>query len=597
MISIFGQGGSGSFVTSNPSVGPVNNTAPNSATELGTIDGSGKLQGVSASNPLPVTGTITATEASIGIRGNTAPLSANLIGVVDGSGNIQAASATYPVRTDPTGTTVQPVSGTVAFSNTTIAVTNTGTFAVQATLAAETTKVIGTIRIQGNVGGVMDTTLGGTKPANVLQVGGNDGTNAYAIPLVSGGGAVVDNVAQWGGTAVSAPPATSTPATGAEVAPVVKNLPRKQQDLLYTTSLLANANYTSAWFDTFGTGATEAFVNYLFAATPNSNSLKFMCSDDQTTISQTYSISPAAGVASTAVCRISARYWRVTYTGNANAQTNPIISVITTTAPMPFTPAAIDSSGNAFGEPATQCLMTPLSAGDGFGSGMGGASNSARLNLQVGNMVSNGASLGSSAWLMQRTPTTFKTAQVTTNEQLTITNVQGSGTVATITFNTAVAPQVGSVVIVSGLTHTGFNGTYIVATSSTTQMTYANVTSLSSTADSGLGQVGTTIWLPTTGKKFRLMRMRLSLTDNVAQSSGGVITSSLYDGATQTAFQFDNFVPTSAIAAPIGNAEDTGWLDFGNGLISGAANNVLTLYLSAALTAGNYRILVCGTEE
>jgi len=37
----------------------------------------------------------------------------------------------------------------------------------------------------------MDAVLGATKPANVLQVGGNDGTNAYGIPLSAGGAAVL----------------------------------------------------------------------------------------------------------------------------------------------------------------------------------------------------------------------------------------------------------------------------------------------------------------------------------------------------------------------------------------------------------------------
>ena len=37
----------------------------------------------------------------------------------------------------------------------------------------------------------LDAVLGATKPANVLQVGGNDGTNAYAIPLASGGSSIV----------------------------------------------------------------------------------------------------------------------------------------------------------------------------------------------------------------------------------------------------------------------------------------------------------------------------------------------------------------------------------------------------------------------
>jgi hypothetical protein len=61
----------------------------------------------------------------------------------------QPVSGTFYQATQPVSGTfyqaTQPVSGTVAFSNTTIAVTNAGTFAVQATLAAETTKVIGTI--------------------------------------------------------------------------------------------------------------------------------------------------------------------------------------------------------------------------------------------------------------------------------------------------------------------------------------------------------------------------------------------------------------------------------------------------------------------
>jgi hypothetical protein len=60
----------------------------------------------------------------------------------------------------------------------TIAVTNAGTFLVQAEL-------------QGHAGVTLDAVLGATKPANALQVGGNDGTNAYGIPLASGGGTVL----------------------------------------------------------------------------------------------------------------------------------------------------------------------------------------------------------------------------------------------------------------------------------------------------------------------------------------------------------------------------------------------------------------------
>jgi hypothetical protein len=47
------------------------------------------------------------------------------------------------------------------------------------------------IKITGNLGVALDAALGATKPANVLQVGGNDGTNAYGIPLASGGGSLI----------------------------------------------------------------------------------------------------------------------------------------------------------------------------------------------------------------------------------------------------------------------------------------------------------------------------------------------------------------------------------------------------------------------
>lgn len=52
-------------------------------------------------------------------------------------------------------------------------VVGTGTFAVQATLAAETTKVIGTVRNLGNVGAIFDGVItAATAPANMIAVGG-----------------------------------------------------------------------------------------------------------------------------------------------------------------------------------------------------------------------------------------------------------------------------------------------------------------------------------------------------------------------------------------------------------------------------------------
>jgi hypothetical protein len=54
-------------------------------------------------------------------------------------------------------------------------------------LHAETTKVIGTTRTVGNVGGVLDAATGAAVPANALQVGGTDGTNLQALATDTAG--------------------------------------------------------------------------------------------------------------------------------------------------------------------------------------------------------------------------------------------------------------------------------------------------------------------------------------------------------------------------------------------------------------------------
>lgn len=79
----------GSISATNPSVGVNGSPAPTSSTEVGFIDGSGNEVGVSAANPLPITGTISATNPSVGTNTNTAPTSSTEIGWIDGSGKLQ----------------------------------------------------------------------------------------------------------------------------------------------------------------------------------------------------------------------------------------------------------------------------------------------------------------------------------------------------------------------------------------------------------------------------------------------------------------------------------------------------------------------------
>ena len=161
-VNLVAGGGSGS----NAAAGPTGSAVPGSADYIGFNSG-GNLVGVSAGNPLPVTGTINASNPSVGTTGTTAPTSATEVGFISGANlvGVSAANA-LPVTVENaslavTGTffqATQPVSGTVAVTQSTspwvvgqatgsnlhvvvdtapsTAVTNAGTFAVQATLPA-----------------------------------------------------------------------------------------------------------------------------------------------------------------------------------------------------------------------------------------------------------------------------------------------------------------------------------------------------------------------------------------------------------------------------------------------------------------------------
>lgn len=106
----------------------------------------------------------------------------------------------------------------------------------------------------------------------------------------------------------------------------------------------------------------------------------------------------------------------------------------------------------------------------------------------------------------------------------------------------------------------------------------------------------TALWTPTAGKKFRLMRLIVMITENATLGAAAVLTVSFQDSASALNIAFDIFVPNAA-GATIGDGYSSGWIDFGNGILSAAANNVLNTNLSAAVTAGNVRVIACGTEE
>jgi hypothetical protein len=91
------------------------------------------------------------------------------------------------------------------------------------------------------------------------------------------------------------------------------------------------------------------------------------------------------------------------------------------------------------------------------------------------------------------------------------------------------------------------------------------------------------------------MRLMIQVTANAALAVAGVVEILLRDGANPTGIAHSYFVPGAA-GTTFGEQGGT-WLDLGNGFLSAAANNVLNVNLSVALTGGECRVVACGTEE
>ncbi len=141
------------------------------------------IQGHATGTPIPVSGNITASNASVSDNDLAIPLFSNLIGGSDGTnlrplrvfdvdsgggqqwvlgvglrkaaggGSVEFGTSSDPIRTDPTGSTTQPVSGTVTANQGgawTVAATQSGTWTVQPGNTANTTPWLITINEGGN---------------------------------------------------------------------------------------------------------------------------------------------------------------------------------------------------------------------------------------------------------------------------------------------------------------------------------------------------------------------------------------------------------------------------------------------------------------
>jgi len=104
----------------------------------------------------------------------------------------------------------------------------------------------------------------------------------------------------------------------------------------------------------------------------------------------------------------------------------------------------------------------------------------------------------------------------------------------------------------------------------------------------------TTVWTPAAGKKFRLMKLLLSIDGTATLAVAGSELITFNDSGTAIGVGFRVALAAAAVTS------DTDVVipyDMGNGYLSSAADNLLQINLGTALNAGNIRVSVMGTEE
>jgi hypothetical protein len=270
---IIGQGtGTGAAAAaSNASVGLNGGTGPTSSTQIGDIVG-GVFTAFSATNPVPITGTILANNSSVGATGVAAPAFATEIGVISAGGLLVGASASNPVRIDPTGTTVQPVSGTITvvqptgtnlhvfvdnaifsagtLSNNTAApiADNVGVLPAVATAANPTLIEGNQVLLSADLSGNMRVKVNAPLPAGTNVIG-HVIADTGSTTAVTGTVAVTQSTSPWvvSGT-VTANAGTGTFTVGGTVA--VSNFPASQVVTLASTTItgtVAVTQSTSPW--------------------------------------------------------------------------------------------------------------------------------------------------------------------------------------------------------------------------------------------------------------------------------------------------------------------------------------------------------------
>lgn len=375
----------------------------------------------------------------------------------------------------------------------------------------------------------------------VNSSGVEEGTSTNPVRIDPVGTTVQpDNVAQWGGTSVTA--ATASAAVGTETAPVIRDIFRKSTGNSETsTPLSANGVYTGAAHDTLTTGDVSVTASFFANVGSITNGASIQESDDNTNWTTVSVGTLTSSVLLVVSAQITLRYWRIVYTNGGTIQASFAVfwaAMNVATAVSPVAPIGAGAPTLVSGQTGPLslntggalrvCANSASTATDNVTATAPNNSTSANVNpMATANWVATNSPATGSGFVAQRTPAIFKTVSVP----------------ATASGNTAV-------------------------------------------------------WTPTSGKKFRLMRFQITAS-NIAATAATVLTISFQDATTPiTIGTYDILMPAVANLQS-GVLLVSEWIDLGNGIISAAANNVLNANISATVTGatGTFRVNACGTEE
>ena len=598
MPSVFSQGGvGGGSSSSNASVGTNNITAPTSSTEIGSIDSGGKLQGASASNPIPVT-----------LEADVVAVDAQITGHAGATLDGTAGSPSTGVLT------VQGVSGgqtlpVTATQSGTWNVTNTGTFAVQ---------------------DAADTAIGGTSaPSKMLLVGGvtNDATPQYQpIPLGGSGSSVITSSQMDANAAlVSWSSATSLNATGTILSSASARTPfntvvvELDQDTgTFTAGAVTFEGSMDGtdWTTIIGYGQDgTVYSGAITLVTTTTTVLQFSLTGWlyfrvrlSTAITGTGTLVVQYGADATP--SVSGQIVR-----NLPRKFSAILYNASLTSGQTYTSSWYDSNGDS----TLAVFATVAQAAGGTNLYIEGTNDQSNIfTLSSSTLIT--ANLTISALITCRYWRVRLLSGNTITYTLSVTSANEGNTAifgqkqAANTFPTLPTYVIGSIfgaqdglyvgildnpqypqdyaaMPVMSCVSTGYNASGTPLTATRTPNKFFTTTVSSGTTASN------PVWTPTSGRKFRLMRYQIELQATAAISGGAaLVTFQFVDASTNINIAHDIYVPATASPA-IGAPYVSPWFDLGNGVLSAAANNVLNVALSTALTAGAFRVNVCGTEE